>query len=293
MYAKALIASDPSEVCDKMVFCTAGLKAMGTEEVVFIPCVPTGNPDTWATSLKTRSLPSLSPDEQVRLLEQAGFSVTVEMVLGVPQTEVVHIAEHHHCDLIVVGSHGQSRVSEVIVGSLANGVVENSPLPVLVLRMKTTGEPGRVACQADAARYLAHILFPTDFSQNAEHAFQHVRNLAALEAQTITLLHVQDSGRPGSRDSEANLEHAGAVAAERLRHLEDILRAQGSTDVRTVVAQGSPEQAIIERTRSDDITLVVIGRHGHTHIGQFYLGGVSGAVVRNSAAPVLLVPMPN
>lgn len=38
-----------------------------------------------------------------------------------------------------------------------------------------------------------HILFPTDFSGNAEHAFSMVKGLVASRAKHFILLHVQDN----------------------------------------------------------------------------------------------------
>ena len=47
---------------------------------------------------------------------------------------LVATAEHDKADLIVVGSHGRRGLRRLILGSVAERVVESSPVPVLVVR---------------------------------------------------------------------------------------------------------------------------------------------------------------
>ena len=47
---------------------------------------------------------------------------------------IVRTAVEEQADLIVVGSHGRSGISRVMLGSVAAKVVAQSPLPVLVAR---------------------------------------------------------------------------------------------------------------------------------------------------------------
>jgi len=69
-----------------------------------------------------------------------GAEVVVDVVynraLDVPQT-IVDYAERNHYDLIVQTSHGRSGIEKVIFGSVAEGVISRSHVPVLTLNMKT------------------------------------------------------------------------------------------------------------------------------------------------------------
>ncbi len=69
-----------------------------------------------------------------------GAEVVVDIVynraLDVPQT-IVDYAERNHYDLIVQTSHGRSGIEKVIFGSVAEGVISRSHVPVLTLNMKT------------------------------------------------------------------------------------------------------------------------------------------------------------
>ena len=61
-------------------------------------------------------------------------SVERETVVGSPGTEIVAVAETDAVDHIVVGSHGRSGASRVLLGSVAERVVRRAPVPVTVVR---------------------------------------------------------------------------------------------------------------------------------------------------------------
>ena len=62
--------------------------------------------------------------------------VAVERVVevGKPTRVIVEYAEDNDIDHIVMGSHGRSGVSRILLGSVAETVVRRSPVPVTVTR---------------------------------------------------------------------------------------------------------------------------------------------------------------
>jgi len=48
---------------------------------------------------------------------------------------IVDYAERNHYDLIVIGSHGRTGIKKVIFGSVAEGVISRSHLPVLTINI--------------------------------------------------------------------------------------------------------------------------------------------------------------
>lgn len=53
---------------------------------------------------------------------------------GDPGRETVDYADEADVDLIVMGSHGRSLLSRIIVGDTADRVVQQAPVPVTVVR---------------------------------------------------------------------------------------------------------------------------------------------------------------
>jgi nucleotide-binding universal stress UspA family protein len=54
--------------------------------------------------------------------------------IGRPSRAIVEYAEEHDIDHIVMGSHGRSGVTRILLGSVAETVVRRSPVPVTIVR---------------------------------------------------------------------------------------------------------------------------------------------------------------
>lgn len=61
-------------------------------------------------------------------------SIDTATAVGKPAREIVAYAEDEPVDQIVIGSHGRSSVSRVLLGSVAETVVRRAPCPVCVVR---------------------------------------------------------------------------------------------------------------------------------------------------------------
>lgn len=61
-------------------------------------------------------------------------TVSTEVVTGKAPRVIVDYAAEHGFDQVVIGSHGRSGVSRVLLGSVAERVVRRSPVPVTVVR---------------------------------------------------------------------------------------------------------------------------------------------------------------
>ena len=64
------------------------------------------------------------------------LDVTIQscILVGLPNTTIRHVAEQENADLIVMGSHGRTGLSHVLLGSVAENTVRYAPCPVLVVR---------------------------------------------------------------------------------------------------------------------------------------------------------------
>ncbi len=64
----------------------------------------------------------------------AGIHVTVHCREGLPYDEIMAMAEEQMVDLIVLGTHGLTGLSHVLMGSVAEQIVRNANSPVLTVR---------------------------------------------------------------------------------------------------------------------------------------------------------------
>jgi universal stress protein A len=55
-------------------------------------------------------------------------------LMGSPTYEILKFAERQRIDLIVIGSHGRTGLSRLVIGSVAEGVMRGAKCPVLVVK---------------------------------------------------------------------------------------------------------------------------------------------------------------
>ena len=76
-------------------------------------------------------------DAQVRKIEAAGGRVEkAHQRLGVPDKEILDLADDLDADMIVVGSRGLGGLRRALMGSVSGSVVRHAHCPVLVVREK-------------------------------------------------------------------------------------------------------------------------------------------------------------
>ena len=88
-------------------------------------------PDFWA-SVKTEAEQQLgSLAEQLRA---KGIEVETAVCEGYAATVIVEEAAARDADLIVIGTHGLSGLKHLLLGSIAERVVQKAPCPVLTVK---------------------------------------------------------------------------------------------------------------------------------------------------------------
>jgi len=286
MFSKALVATDLSEMSDRVIPALKGLRSIGTKEMLLLHCMNMRDVGPFAERLMQLATPALK--RQKTMLEQAGFQVEDKIALGLPEIEINRQAVEHQCSLIALGSTGTSMSDEIRLGGVANAVLHSATRPVLLVRLHVQGKDVVSTPEAWSCRCLDHVLFPTDFSDNAERAFEYVRHLARAGAKTITLLHVQDRTKidPHLKD---RLEEFNRVDRERMERLKKELAEDGASQVQIEIVYGLPKAEIIARARPP-VSLVVLGSQGRGFLAELFLGSVSLAVLRHAETPVLVVP---
>ena len=66
--------------------------------------------------------------------DEYGVDLATATEVGRPSRTIVSYAEDNDVDQIVMGSHGRSGVSRILLGSVAENVVRRSPMPVTIVR---------------------------------------------------------------------------------------------------------------------------------------------------------------
>lgn len=88
-------------------------------------------PDFW-TAVKREAEVQL--EDAATPLRRRGLSVEIAAVEGYAATVIVQEAHARHTDLVVIGTHGRSGLRHLLLGSIAERVVQKAHCPVLTVR---------------------------------------------------------------------------------------------------------------------------------------------------------------
>src|SRR3954471_15156041 len=138
-----------------------------------------------------------------------------------------------------------------------------------------------------------NILVAVDGSPDADAALAHAGALAPDQRACLTLL----TAVPPLPATALLATGAAPPRSEVVRHYSELLRRAAETlpqdvSVTTLLVEGPPARALIERARSGQFDLIVMGSHGHGRLHHTLLGCVSQKVLHASPIPVLLTRAP-
>jgi nucleotide-binding universal stress UspA family protein len=206
--------------------------------------------------------------------------LTSKLLAGMPRHEIAKLLEHDPAfDLVVMGTHGRTGLTRVLLGSVAESVVRHAPCSVLVVR--PDGE----------AKRFTHVLCPIDFSDSSRHAVEVAVGLVQPARGAITLLHVIDPPTRFAR-REQTLELLSELDRYSTEHLDAWaaqLESRVSSPVRKLARTGWPGAEILAALDEDPaVDLVVMGSHGRAGMERMLLGSVAEKVVRHARCPVLV-----
>ena len=90
-------------------------------------------------------------DKMLHELVPADKSITVEhrLAMGNPATEIVRTANQEPVEMIVIGTHGRTGLSRLLMGSVAESVVRHASCPVMTY--KATKKTGATSSETSAA----------------------------------------------------------------------------------------------------------------------------------------------
>jgi len=84
---------------------------------------------------EARKAHALEAERLQKLCADHGVTTHVEEVEGVPAETIIDVAKKKKIDLIVMGTHGRTGLSHLVVGSIAERIVRLATCPVLTVRI--------------------------------------------------------------------------------------------------------------------------------------------------------------
>ncbi len=224
-------------------------------------------------------------------LRDGGMRLTSPVTLtGAPGPALAQYVRELGIDLVVMATHGRGGIRRAWLGSVADHLIRNLEIPVLLVR------PGEGGAPPHRPPGVGQILVPLDGSPLAEEALHPAAELARIWDTELTLLQVVapvqlsiDAAVPFPSSYDEELTAMGRTQAQ--DYLDDMVEGvhgQGLRATGVAVVGWNTVDAILDVARPERVALVVLATHGRGGLRRLALGSVADKVVRGAEVPVLV-----
>jgi universal stress protein A len=138
---KVLVPTDFSNHSDQALQWGASLAGKYAAQMLLLHVIPPAVEEVSARgSASEEAIMDLEAKVEARLYEiisqelQESLPVDVKIAVGKPAEEILRVAHEEAVDLIVMGTHGHTGLTHVLLGSTAETVLRNAPCPVFTVR---------------------------------------------------------------------------------------------------------------------------------------------------------------
>jgi nucleotide-binding universal stress UspA family protein/predicted transcriptional regulator len=218
-------------------------------------------------------------------LGKTGLTVSTVMRDGSAAEAIHDVADELGAYAVVMASHGHGGVKRLVLGSVAERLLEQATIPILLIR----------ATEPAPAPSLGQVLVPLDGSTLAERAIEHALGIIGEDGVLVLQRVVEPIYDPvGGGDLTTFVldEDATTRAEEEARAYLDRMAADLSSRGHRVVTRlhrGRPASQILESAGEANPDMIVMTTHGHTGPARWLMGSVADEVFRNATHPVFLV----
>lgn len=149
MFQKILVPLDGSSLAEEVLPYAAGLAEVCGSTVVLLQVISVVRPGLAMAELSGPTGGAELVEEDLQMEEEKartylewtaeplrgrGLEVETATVRGVPATAIVQFARENGVDLIAISTHGRSGLGRLVFGSVADQVLRESGLPVLLIK---------------------------------------------------------------------------------------------------------------------------------------------------------------
>lgn len=181
--------------------------------------------------------------------------------------EVNDVAKAENADLVIMGSHGSSGISEILVGSNTERVVRQSDIPVLIIKHKPT------------TMHFENVVYGCDFTDESIASYIKVSKFFDNMGSKLHLLYVNlpDFAFKSTNEMEARVAEFLKKTEGNLKKLNDIV----------YFSDYSIEKGILHYAHKVGADLIAVSTHGRKGIAHFFEGSISEDIANHSVLPVM------
>ena len=192
-----------------------------------------------------------------------GISIQASIQFEKTFTGIISFSKANEIDLIVMGSHGNSSVAEMIIGSNTEKVVRLSEIPVLVIKKNIPNFT------------FTNFVFASDFSEECKKPFQKMLDFTKIFDADLSLVMIC------TPNSFKSTKEAKSIL-NKFTHSFEI--GKYTTHIYN---DNNIESGIINFSSSINADLIGLCTHGRTGFAHFFNGSITEDLVNHTIKPVL------
>lgn len=229
--------------------------------------------------------------EDIEALKADGFQVETMELHGLPSAQMKKILDYMEPfeSLIMVGAQVSSLGKRIFDSEFAYELIQMPSKPILIVRIDEKEDDTFESIPKNGLHEKSHVLFPTDFSENAYHAFTYLEKMVEQGLKRVTLMHIQDIAKISPYLDYRILEF-NQIDRDRLNALRERLEAKGDVHVDVLLEIGRPFREIMKTIEEANVDLLVLGRQGKGILRDIFIGSNSNNLARRANCSVLLIP---
>lgn len=230
------------------------------------------------------------------LLANLGYRVETQLQMGHAAEMILDIAETRMPDLIALGAKGLRATAGILLGGVAQQVVEYACCPVLVVRppwkgfcrilLVVDGSPS----SRSAARYLAKFHLPEDVDLRVMHVLPPFPPPMVVEPYVGAWSTVY-TAYPAVEEKEELRKREAKAGEALLTRTRKLLQRHG-WESSSVLERGDAATHILDYIKKNGIDLAVAGSRGLSQFRSLWMGSVSRKLVHYADCSVLIVKAP-
>ncbi|MFC1554508.1 universal stress protein, partial [candidate division KSB1 bacterium] len=202
---------------------------------------------------------------------------------------IKNYAEKNKIDLIVIGTHGRSQLSKMLLGSVAEKIIKYTSVPVITIK--------KDIISMENNKSISCILAAHDLSANSTEAIKTASKLSDLFISAFHVIHVipevpntylSSYGLMSEDSEELKVEIFFKTIHSKFRSLV-ISKISDRQKLKANILTGKPSNKIVEYAKNNNVDLIVIGGRGHGKADEHLLGSTADRVIRKAQCPVLVV----
>jgi nucleotide-binding universal stress UspA family protein len=193
-----------------------------------------------------------------------------------PAAFILDSAAAVKADLIAMGTHDHSRLTEVFAGSVSHRILLHATVPTLIVKGK--------------ARPITRVLMAVEGHEDAIRLHTWLTSHPFKNPVAITILSVVPSlamVEPNLMVGFKSWSEEHNRQAQQVVHDTAQALAGPQFNVTTDIRMGDPVTTVCEVGNSHD--LIVVGSHGRKGLDRFLLGSVSHGIVHRAGCSVLVI----